>query len=127
LEVFTAGFSCLRYAVCGWGCDRVGSADSAATDALVPRSGSSDYCLGGEVILSTFGLSSHLTFDQDKMANNEESRGLMSLFDWFANRRKSGPISRERQERDIADNGVFWLIPKTRANQMVLGMDIMYG
>lgn len=37
------------------------------------------------------------------MANNEESRGLMSLFDWFANRRKSGPISRERQEREIAD------------------------
>ncbi|MFE4107430.1 acetyl-CoA carboxylase, carboxyltransferase subunit beta [Almyronema epifaneia] len=27
----------------------------------------------------------------------------MSLFDWFANRRKSGPISKERQEREIAD------------------------
>ncbi|MFQ4146880.1 acetyl-CoA carboxylase, carboxyltransferase subunit beta [Chlorogloeopsis sp. ULAP02] len=37
------------------------------------------------------------------MANNEETRGLKSLFDWFANRRKSGPISLERQEREIAD------------------------
>jgi acetyl-CoA carboxylase carboxyl transferase subunit beta len=37
------------------------------------------------------------------MANNDESRGLMSLFDWFANRRKSGSMNRERQERDIAD------------------------
>ncbi|MEM6425041.1 MAG: acetyl-CoA carboxylase, carboxyltransferase subunit beta, partial [Cyanobacteria bacterium P01_D01_bin.128] len=27
----------------------------------------------------------------------------MSLFDWFANRRKSGPISKDRQEREIAD------------------------
>lgn len=27
----------------------------------------------------------------------------MSLFDWFANRQKSEPISRERQERDISD------------------------
>lgn len=27
----------------------------------------------------------------------------MSLFDWFANRRKSGPISEDRQEREIAD------------------------
>lgn len=27
----------------------------------------------------------------------------MSLFDWFANRQKSGPISKERQEREIAD------------------------
>ena len=27
----------------------------------------------------------------------------MSLFDWFANRQKSGPISQERQEREIAD------------------------
>ena len=27
----------------------------------------------------------------------------MSLFDWFANRRKSGPISESRQEREIAD------------------------
>ena len=37
------------------------------------------------------------------MANTDESRGLMSLFDWFANRRKSGSMSRERQEREIAD------------------------
>ncbi|MCC5617995.1 acetyl-CoA carboxylase carboxyl transferase subunit beta, partial [Nostoc sp. CHAB 5836] len=36
------------------------------------------------------------------MANNEESRGLKSLFDWFANRRKSGSTSLERQEREIA-------------------------
>jgi acetyl-CoA carboxylase carboxyl transferase subunit beta len=27
----------------------------------------------------------------------------MSLFDWFANRRKSGPLSEDRQEREIAD------------------------
>ncbi len=27
----------------------------------------------------------------------------MSLFDWFANRQKSGPISKDRQEREIAD------------------------
>jgi acetyl-CoA carboxylase carboxyl transferase subunit beta len=27
----------------------------------------------------------------------------MSLFDWFANRRKSDPISRDRQEREIPD------------------------
>lgn len=27
----------------------------------------------------------------------------MSLFDWFANRQKSDPISKERQEREIAD------------------------
>ncbi len=61
------------------------------------------------------------------MANNEESRGLMSLFDWFANRRKSGPISRERQERDIADGlwnkctacGVLAYTKDLRANQMV--------
>ncbi|TAE60135.1 MAG: acetyl-CoA carboxylase carboxyl transferase subunit beta, partial [Nostocales cyanobacterium] len=37
------------------------------------------------------------------MANNEESRGLKSLFDWFANRRKSGSTHSERQEREIAD------------------------
>jgi len=37
------------------------------------------------------------------MANNEESRGLKSLFDWFANRRKSGSLNIERQEREIAD------------------------
>lgn len=61
------------------------------------------------------------------MANNEESRGLMSLFDWFANRRKSGPISRERQERDVADGlwnkcvacGVLAYTKDLRANQMV--------
>lgn len=61
------------------------------------------------------------------MANNEESRGLMSLFDWFANRRKSGPISRERQERDIADGlwnkctacGVLAYTKDLKANQMV--------
>ncbi|MGJ5673610.1 MAG: acetyl-CoA carboxylase, carboxyltransferase subunit beta [Nostochopsis sp.] len=45
------------------------------------------------------------------MANNEESRGLKSLFDWFANRRKSGPISLERQEREIAD-GLWNKCPK---------------
>ncbi|MCA1994347.1 MAG: acetyl-CoA carboxylase carboxyl transferase subunit beta, partial [Coleofasciculus sp. S288] len=27
----------------------------------------------------------------------------MSLFDWFANRRKSEPINQKRQEREIAD------------------------
>jgi acetyl-CoA carboxylase carboxyl transferase subunit beta len=59
--------------------------------------------------------------------NNEESRGLMSLFDWFANRRKSGPISQERQERDIADGlwhkcpacGVLAYNKDLMANQMV--------
>lgn len=61
------------------------------------------------------------------MANNEESRGLMSLFDWFANRRKSGSIGRERQERDIADGlwnkcqdcGVLAYTKDLMANQMV--------
>ncbi len=61
------------------------------------------------------------------MANNEESRGLMSLFDWFANRRKSGSMSRERQERDIADGlwnkcltcGVLAYTKDLMANQMV--------
>ena len=61
------------------------------------------------------------------MANNEESRGLMSLFDWFANRRKSGPISPDRQERDIADGlwnkclacGILSYTKDLRANQMV--------
>jgi acetyl-CoA carboxylase carboxyl transferase subunit beta len=51
----------------------------------------------------------------------------MSLFDWFANRRKSGPISRERQEREIADGlwnkckacGVLTYAKDLRANQMV--------
>jgi len=59
--------------------------------------------------------------------NNDDSRGLMSLFDWFANRRKSGPISRERQEREIADGlwnkcaacGVLAYTKDLRANQMV--------
>ncbi|MEB3826454.1 acetyl-CoA carboxylase, carboxyltransferase subunit beta [Phormidium sp. CCY1219] len=51
----------------------------------------------------------------------------MSLFDWFANRRKSGPISRERQEREIADGlwtkcvacGVLTYTKDLQANQMV--------
>lgn len=51
----------------------------------------------------------------------------MSLFDWFANRRKAEPISKERQEREIAD-GLWTKCPKCsvltytkdlRANQMV--------
>ena len=61
------------------------------------------------------------------MGNNEESRGLMSLFDWFANRRKSGPISLDRQERDIADGlwnkcascGILAYTKDLRVNQMV--------
>ncbi|PLZ05546.1 acetyl-CoA carboxylase, carboxyltransferase subunit beta [Fischerella thermalis] len=61
------------------------------------------------------------------MANNEESRGLKSLFDWFANRRKSGPISLERQEREIADGlwnkcpkcGVLSYAKDLKANLMV--------
>ncbi|MBN3945604.1 MAG: acetyl-CoA carboxylase, carboxyltransferase subunit beta [Nostoc sp.] len=61
------------------------------------------------------------------MANNEESRGLKSLFDWFANRRKSGSTSLERQERDIADGlwhkcskcGVLAYTKDLKANQMV--------
>jgi acetyl-CoA carboxylase carboxyl transferase subunit beta len=61
------------------------------------------------------------------MANNEESRGLKSLFDWFANRRKSGSISLERQEREIADGlwhkcskcGVLTYTKDLKANQMV--------
>ena len=61
------------------------------------------------------------------MANNEESRGLKSLLDWFANRRKSGQISIEPQEREIAD-GLWHKCPKCsvlsytkdlKANQMV--------
>ncbi|MBS9390615.1 MAG: acetyl-CoA carboxylase carboxyltransferase subunit beta [Dolichospermum sp. WA123] len=61
------------------------------------------------------------------MANNEESRGLKSLFDWFANRRKSGSPNSERQEREIAD-GLWHKCPKCavlsytkdlKANQMV--------
>lgn len=51
----------------------------------------------------------------------------MSLFDWFANRRKSGPISKERQEREIADGlwtkckkcGVLSYTKDLKANQMV--------
>jgi acetyl-CoA carboxylase carboxyl transferase subunit beta len=61
------------------------------------------------------------------MANNEESRGLKSLFDWFANRRKTGSTSLERQEREIADGlwhkcskcGVLAYAKDLRANQMV--------
>jgi len=51
----------------------------------------------------------------------------MSLFDWFANRRKAGPISQERQEREIADGlwskcgacSVLTYTKDLRANQMV--------
>lgn len=52
----------------------------------------------------------------------------MSLFDWFANRKKStSPISQERQEREIADGlwtkceacGVVAYTKDLRANQMV--------
>lgn len=51
----------------------------------------------------------------------------MDLFDWFANRRKSGPISKEQQEREIADGlwtkceacGVMTYTKDLRANQMV--------
>jgi acetyl-CoA carboxylase carboxyl transferase subunit beta len=51
----------------------------------------------------------------------------MSLFDWFANRRKSGPISKDRQEREIADGlwskckscGVLTYTKDLRTNQMV--------
>ena len=51
----------------------------------------------------------------------------MSLFDWFANRRKTEPISKERQEREIADGlwtkcpecGVLTYTKDLRANQMV--------
>jgi acetyl-CoA carboxylase carboxyl transferase subunit beta len=61
------------------------------------------------------------------MANNEESRGLKSLLDWFANRRKSGNINLEPQEREIADGlwhkcpkcGVLTYTKDLRANQMV--------
>lgn len=51
----------------------------------------------------------------------------MSLFDWFANRRKAEPISKERQEREIAD-GLWTKCPKCsvltytkdlQSNQMV--------
>ncbi|UBF28480.1 acetyl-CoA carboxylase, carboxyltransferase subunit beta [Kovacikia minuta CCNUW1] len=51
----------------------------------------------------------------------------MSLFDWFANRQKSGPTNQERQEREIADGlwskcekcGVLAYTKDLRANQMV--------
>ena len=51
----------------------------------------------------------------------------MSLFDWFANRQKSDAISRERQEREIADGlwnkcpacGVVAYTKDLQANQMV--------
>lgn len=51
----------------------------------------------------------------------------MSLFDWFANRRKSGSLSKERQEREIADGlwskcpacGVLTYTKDLRTNQMV--------
>ncbi|MCZ2200686.1 acetyl-CoA carboxylase, carboxyltransferase subunit beta [Cylindrospermopsis raciborskii] len=61
------------------------------------------------------------------MANNEESRGLKSLLDWFANRRKSGNTNLDRQEREIADGlwhkcpecGVLSYTKDLKANQMV--------
>lgn len=51
----------------------------------------------------------------------------MSLFDWFANRRKSVPISPDRQEREIADGlwvkcercGALTYTKDLQANQMV--------
>ncbi len=51
----------------------------------------------------------------------------MSLFDWFANRRKSSPTNPERQERDFASGlwskctacGVLTYTKDLRANQMV--------
>lgn len=51
----------------------------------------------------------------------------MDLFDWFANRRKSGLISQEQQEREIADGlwtkceacGVMTYTKDLRANQTV--------
>jgi len=53
----------------------------------------------------------------------------MSLFDWFAHRRKSGPISEARQEREIADGlwtkcqncGILTYTKDLRANQWVCG------
>lgn len=53
----------------------------------------------------------------------------MSLFDWFAHRRNSGPISEARQEREIADGlwtkcqncGVLTYTKDLRANQWVCG------
>ncbi len=51
----------------------------------------------------------------------------MSLFDWFANRRKTDPMSQERQEREIADGlwakceacGVMTYAKDLKANQKV--------
>jgi acetyl-CoA carboxylase carboxyl transferase subunit beta len=51
----------------------------------------------------------------------------MSLFDWFANRRKSEPSSQQRQEREIADGlwtkcpacGVMAYTKDLQGNQMV--------
>jgi acetyl-CoA carboxylase carboxyl transferase subunit beta len=51
----------------------------------------------------------------------------MSLFDWFANRKKADPISQDRQEREIADGlwtkcnqcGVLTYTKDLRGNQMV--------
>ena len=51
----------------------------------------------------------------------------MSLFDWFANRRKSGSTTPEGQEREIADGlwtkceacGALTYTKDLRANQMV--------
>ncbi|HEY9618472.1 MAG TPA: acetyl-CoA carboxylase, carboxyltransferase subunit beta [Microcoleaceae cyanobacterium] len=51
----------------------------------------------------------------------------MSLFDWFANRQKSGPISQDHQEREIADGlwskcevcSVLTYTKDLQANQMV--------
>lgn len=51
----------------------------------------------------------------------------MSLFDWFANRRKSEPINQQRQEREIADGlwtkcqacGVLAYTKDLQGNQMV--------
>jgi acetyl-CoA carboxylase carboxyl transferase subunit beta len=70
---------------------------------------------------------SHTYLNKIKMANNEESRGLKSLFDWFANRRKSGSPHLEKQEREIADGlwhkcakcGVLAYAKDLKANQMV--------
>jgi acetyl-CoA carboxylase carboxyl transferase subunit beta len=52
---------------------------------------------------------------------------FMSLFDWFANRRKAEPVSTDQQEREIADGlwskcqacGVLTYTKDLRANQMV--------
>jgi len=51
--------------------------------------------------LNQINHTNHTSLHNIKMANNEESRGLKSLFDWFANRRKSGSSNAERQERKL--------------------------